>query len=81
MQSISAEVGCDAHHVSGTSEERKRRETFDREHWPSGSRPTSGTCSRGFIRGTIFKGDYEKVREFYSGNHPFLYSFVLTSPG
>jgi hypothetical protein len=35
----------------------------------------------GFMRGTISKGDYEKVRDLYAKNHPLMYHFYLLSPG
>jgi len=61
-----AEVSCDATYGQPTPEEMAKRER------PSGARPTPGTCEVGLIRGTIIKGDYEKVLIFYRRNHPFL---------
>ena len=49
--------------------------------WPSGFRPVSGMCSWGFIRGTIVRGDFEKIRTFYGRNHRFLTTFSLLSAG
>jgi hypothetical protein len=40
--------------------------------WPSGFRPIKGMCSTGYIHGTIAKGDFEKVREFYRKNYRIL---------
>jgi hypothetical protein len=49
--------------------------------WPSGSRPSVGTCYGGFITGEIQKGDFEKVRSLLAKNHPFLRTFSIRSPG
>lgn len=50
-------------------------------HWPSEPRPTVGTCLTGGVRGTISKGDFEKVLALYRQSHPFLGTFLLESPG
>ena len=70
-----AEVSCDATYGQPTPEEMAKRER------PSGARPTPGTCEVGLIRGTIIKGDYEKVLIFYRRNHPFLPLLQLISSG
>jgi hypothetical protein len=49
--------------------------------WPSGFRPIIGMCSDGLIHGTITKGDFEKVREFYRRNHRVLQRFYLDTAG
>lgn len=49
--------------------------------WPSQPQPSSGTCDLAVIRGTISKGDFEKVLTLYRQNHPFLGVFLLLSPG
>jgi hypothetical protein len=39
------------------------------------------TCSGGFLRGEISKGDYDKVAMFLKAHHPFVLNFSLASPG
>jgi hypothetical protein len=64
-----AEVECDLFAVD------------DGKPMPSGARPTADTCSVGYLYGRISKGDYQRVLDFYTKNHPFLVSFKLNSPG
>src|SRR5262249_8120296 len=49
--------------------------------WPSGFRPAAGMCKRGFIRGQIQKGDYEKVRALYGTSFRTMTILYLLSPG
>jgi hypothetical protein len=49
--------------------------------WPSEPRPTSKNCDGAMIRGTIVRGDFEKVLSLYRENHPYLANFDLVSPG
>ncbi len=72
-----AEIGCDDVYKGSAH----RNEENDRKLWPGGFRPVAGMCVAGFIRGTISKGDYEKVRDLYAKNHPLMYTFYLLSPG
>jgi len=72
--SRAADVGCDFAYEGNPIPHAQER-------WPSGSLPAPGKCADAFLIGTISKGDYEKVRELYSRNHPFLGSFTITSPG
>src|SRR6516225_2196691 len=52
-----------------------------RKSWPSGRIPIENvTCLRGFLKGQIVKGDFDKVRAFLRANHPFLEGLVLNSP-
>jgi hypothetical protein len=48
---------------------------------PAGFRPVAGMCKRAYIRGTITRGDYEKVRALYRASHPLLSVFALASEG
>jgi hypothetical protein len=70
-----AEVSCDYSYGSSISEDVARK------LWPSGAKPTAGTCSIGLISGTIVRGDFERALIFYRKNHPFLNMFQLVSPG
>lgn len=49
--------------------------------WPSGLRPSAGTCATGLLVGTIVKGDYEKAVSLLRKSHPFLGQFKLISSG
>jgi hypothetical protein len=49
--------------------------------FPSGRRPTQGTCESVLIAGEIQNGDYEKFAKVVSDNHPFLSNVTLWSPG
>ena len=42
---------------------------------------SAATCSVGLLRGSIEKGDYEKIVKLYRGSHPFLGQFKLISSG
>lgn len=73
----SAEVGCDSTYDG----KGFRDEESNKQRWPLGFRPKIGMCAAGYIVGEIQTGDFEKVRELYSDNHPFLWMFQLNSPG
>jgi hypothetical protein len=77
----SAEIGC----ATVWSLQGATAQTVEEMHqrrFPSGRRPVLGTsCFTGVLRGTIVKGDDEKLVRFYRANHPFLHSFLLISPG
>jgi len=70
-----AEVECREKYTEPSPED------LARTLWPSGFRPTVGMCERGFLHGTIVKGDYEKVAALYRANHKLLTFFSLQSPG
>src|SRR5271169_5530353 len=72
-----AEIGCDLFYEGNPH----RNEEGDKKLWPGGFRPVAGMCMAGFIRGTISKGDFDKVRDLYVKNHPLIYQFFLLSPG
>jgi hypothetical protein len=72
-----ADVGCDSTY-DGTG---FRDEESNRQRWPLGFRPKAGMCATGYIVGDIQPGDFEKVRKVYSGSHPYLFRFLLNSPG
>ena len=42
---------------------------------------STATCSTGLLRGSIEKGDYDKIVKLYRGSHPFLGQFKLISSG
>jgi len=71
-----AEIGCDTSYDGAPVEEAMAEKL-----WPAGFRPSAGLCRRGFIRGSIARGDYDKVREFYARHHPYLTTFFLVSSG
>jgi len=48
-----AEIGCESYYSNPVPEENAEK------LWPSGARPSTGTCGVGFIRGEIVKGDFE----------------------
>jgi hypothetical protein len=60
QQIIAAEIGCD-----DTYQAEPIPDDIARKLWPSGFRPAAGMCQRGFIRGAISRGDYEKVQALY----------------
>jgi hypothetical protein len=70
----SADVEC-ALNIGPVTEQQAKK------LWPSGVTPTPETCEVGLLRGVISRGDYEKIVDLYSANHPFLHEFFLQSPG
>jgi hypothetical protein len=81
----SAEIGCAtvwSLHGLPKGATVQTVEEMHQRRFPSGRRPVLGTsCFTGVLRGTIVKGDDEKLVRFYRANHPFLASFLLISPG
>jgi hypothetical protein len=75
LHARAAEVRCIGHFYLP-----QKPEWFARR-WPSGVRPDKDTCTSGFIFGPIQAGDYEKVRDLYRKNHPFIADFTIASPG
>ncbi len=75
LHARAAEVRCIDHYSIPLQAELLAR------RWPSGARPNKDACNHALILGPIQAGDYEKVRDLYRKNHPFLYSFSLASPG
>jgi hypothetical protein len=80
-----ADIGCFSRYgftPDGRQDDTDRiAEEGARKLWPSGFRPAPGMCKWAFLRGTISKGDYDKVLAFYRQNHRLLNVFELSSPG
>jgi len=75
VPSRAAEITCAGQSGNFTQEQAKK-------YWPSGRMPVANvTCAHGYLTGEISKGDYEKVEALLRTNEPFLFNFILNSPG
>jgi hypothetical protein len=78
VPSNAAEISCSQLYTGD-----EKLEPFEvKIDWGKGRVPTPYvTCSGGFLRGPILKGDYDKVATFLKAHHPFVSNFKLASPG